>query len=172
VLNFGSDRIAVFTNTPPPGGNARTIGYWKNWSSCAQSNGKQFDKATAPGGVGIGKTLDGNLPQTIGNLVVNTCPIGVAILNKSDIVTGTKMASDPAYNLAAQFLAAKLNYSAGAQQCSAATTAMNQAQTLLVAINFTGTGSYKNSMSASQQQLANSLAAILDSYNNNTLACP
>jgi hypothetical protein len=172
VLNYGSDRIAVFTNTPPPGGDARTIGYWKNWSSCAQSNGKQFDKATAPGGVGIGKTLDGNLPQLIGNLNVNTCPIAVSILNKSDIVTGAKMASDPAYNLAAQLLAAKLNYTAGAKQCPAATTAIAQAQALLVAINFTGTGSYKNAMSASQQQLANSLAAILDSYNNNTLACP
>src|SRR6185369_6253045 len=24
-----------------PGGLARTIGFWKNWSSCASSNGKQ-----------------------------------------------------------------------------------------------------------------------------------
>jgi hypothetical protein len=29
----------------PPSGDARTIGYWKNWSSCAQSNGKQYTKA-------------------------------------------------------------------------------------------------------------------------------
>ena len=172
TLAYGGDRIVVFTNNPPPGGDARTIGYWKNWSSCAQSNGKQFTKATAPGGVGIGKTLDGNLPQLIGNLNVNTCPIAVAILDKSDVVTGVKRASDPLYGLAAQFLAAKLNYSAGAQQCPAATTAMGQAQTLLVKYNFTGTGAYKASMTAADQTLANSLAAILDSYNNNTLACP
>ena len=28
-------------NTPPPGGRALTIGFWKNWASCAKSNGGQ-----------------------------------------------------------------------------------------------------------------------------------
>jgi prealbumin domain-containing protein len=171
VLAYGSDRIVVFTNTPPPGGDARTIGYWKNWSSCANSNGKQYQKALAPGGVGFGKTLDGNLPQLVGNLNVNTCPIAVSILSKQDVVTGKNMASDPLYGLAAQYLAALLNYSSGAQQCSNVTTAMGQAQALLVKYNFTGTGAYKKSMTASDQSLANSLAATLDSYNNNTLVC-
>jgi hypothetical protein len=75
----------------------------------------------------------------------------------------------PAYNLAAQLLAAKLNVTAGAGTCAAATTAIADAQALLDLINFTGTGSYKNKMTAAQQAQANALAATLDSYNNNTL---
>ena len=80
------------------------------------------------------------------------------------------MASDPAYNLAAQFLAAKLNLQAGAGTCGAVTTAIASAQHCWNAINFNGTSSFKN-MTAVQQSTANSLAATLDSYNNNTL-CP
>jgi plastocyanin len=155
-------------NTPPPGGDARTIGYWKNWASCSKSNGKQYAKATAPGGVGIGFTLDGNLPQLIGDLNVTTCALGVSILDKRDVVTGTKQASDAAYALAAQLLAAKLNISAGAGTCAAANTAIAAGQALLDAINFTGTGTYLKSASANRT-LALSIAATLDSYNNNTL---
>jgi len=68
VLAYGDDRTLVVTNNPPPtpGGNARTIGYWKNWSSCAQSSGKQYDKAKQRGD--WSKTLDGNLPEQIGDL--------------------------------------------------------------------------------------------------------
>ena len=179
TLAYGGDRIVVFTNNPPPGGDARTIGYWKNWSSC--TGGKQYEQATRRGI--LDKTLDWFLPGgggypsnpavfPIGDITSLNCTQAVLLLDKSDIVTGKKMASDPAYNLAAQFFAAKLNYAAGAQQCPAATTAIAQAQTLLDAINFTGTGSYKNSMTAQQQTTANTLAGILDSYNNNTLACP
>jgi hypothetical protein len=86
--------------------------------------------------------------------------------------TGKKQASDPAYNLFAQYFAAKLNYAAGAQQCPLATTAIADAQALLDAINFTGTGTYKNTMTDAQKTQANTLAGILDSYNNNTLVCP
>ena len=42
------------------------------------------------------------------------CLKAVSLLNKSTIDTGKKMASDPAFNLAAQLLAAKLNVVAGA----------------------------------------------------------
>ena len=45
------------------------------------------------------------------------------------------MASDPAYGLAAQLLAAKLNVVAGAGTCSGATAAMASGQTLLSAIS-------------------------------------
>ena len=157
---------------PPPGGDARTIGYWKNWSSC--TGGKQYVKAAERGE--LNKTLDYYLPggsalYPIGDIAgpIN-CTQAVRLLGKSDMNTGKKAASDPAYNLAAQFIAAKLNYAAGAEQCTAATNAIAAAQTLLDAINFTGTGSYKN-MSSANATLANSLAATLDSYNNNTL-CP
>ena len=159
---------------PPPGGDARTIGYWKNWSSC--TGGKQYIKAGERNE--LDKTLDFYLPVASGIYPMGdiqgplTCEQAVRLLGKSDMTTGKKLASDPAYNLFAQFFAAKLNYAAGAQQCPAATTAIAQAQALLDAINFTGTGTYKNSMTAQQQTQANTLAGILDSYNNNTLACP
>jgi hypothetical protein len=100
-----------------------------------------------------------------------TCDQAVNLLGKSDMNTGKKLASDPAYNLVAQFMATKLNYAAGAKQCAAATTAKNNAQTLLDAIGFIGTGTYRSSMTAQQISDANSYASTLDQYNNNLL-CP
>lgn len=176
TLAFGESKTVVWTNTapPPPGGDARTIGYWKNWSSC--TGGRQYLKAQAAGD--LDKTLDFYLPAgsaiyPIGDITGTpalSCEQAVSLLNKMPMNGGRKAASDPAYNLAAQFLAARLNYAAGATQCAAASTAIASAQTLLDAINFTGTGSYKN-MSSANATLANQLAATLDSYNNNTL-CP
>ena len=101
-----------------------------------------------------------------------TCTQAVRLLGKSDMNTGKKLASDPAYNLFAQFFAAKLNYAAGAKQCPAATQAIADAQALLDAINFIGTGTYASTMTSAQKTQANTLAGILDSYNNNTLVCP
>ena len=77
------------------------------------------------------------------------------------------MASDPAFGLAAQLLAAKLNIVAGAGSCPAAVTAINDAQALLAAINFNGITHDK--LSAAQATQANSLATTLDRYNNNLL---
>jgi hypothetical protein len=151
-------------NRPPPGGDARTIGYWKNWNSCSKSNGNQTDRLGAALAAAGGSIL-------IGDLVVDTCLEAVAILNKSTVNNGKKMASDPAYNMAAQLLAARLNIAAGAGSCDDADDAMADGQALLDLINFTGTGAYKNSMTAQQQADANEIAGILDDYNNNTL-CP
>jgi hypothetical protein len=162
----GELKIFSIDNTPPPGGLARTIGFWKNWSSCSNSNGKQtavLDQtlaAAAGGGI------------LIGDVFVNTCQEAVALLNKSAINTGKKMASDPAYNLAAQLLAAQLNIVAGAGSCPAANTAIAAAQSLLDAIGFVGTGDYRKNMTPTQISDANSYAATLDSYNNNTLCGP
>jgi len=72
------------------------------------------------------------------------------ILNKSDIKSGKKMSSDPAYNLAAQYLAAALNYHVGALRCLASDRAVNSSQALLETINFLGTGTYANKMTATQ----------------------
>ena len=167
-------------NTPPPGGDARTIGYWKNWSSC--TGGKQYLKATAPGGVGILFTLDGYLPSSpavfpLGDITSMNCTQAVRILDKRDIVTGTKMAGDAAYGLAAQLLAAKLNVAAGAGTCQAALDAIANGQALLAddPINFLGTGSYLGKVSgATLTTIKNNAllyASQLDAYNNNTL-CP
>jgi hypothetical protein len=54
-------------NTPPPGGDARTIGFWKNWTSCDGKGNQdpvldQTLAAAGPGGITIGKlTLDGSV---------------------------------------------------------------------------------------------------------------
>jgi hypothetical protein len=164
---------------PPPGGDQRTIGYWKNWSSC--TGGNQYTKAAARNE--LNRTLDFYLPAgsplyPIGDItgVVGsatpplTCQQAVYLLGKSDMKTGKKAANDPAYNLAAQFIAAKLNVAAGAGTCPAAAAAIAAAQTLLDNIGFVGYGSYKN-MSAANAALANSLATTLDQYNNGKL-CP
>jgi hypothetical protein len=158
----GETRTFNIDNTPPPGGDARTIGFWKNWASCSGSNGKQkpvLDQTLTAAGGSI----------LIGDLAVNTCQIAVAILNKSDIKTGKKMASDPGFNLAAQLLAARLNIVAGAGSCTDANTAIANGQALLDLVNFTGTG--KTTMTAQQAADANTIAGILDAYNNNQL-CP
>lgn len=117
-------------NTPPPGGQARTIGFWKNWSSCAASNGNQrfvLDETLAASG-GI----------ALGTIVVRDCLSAVRLLGKQDIRTAAKMASDAAY-LAAQLLAVRLSVAPKAGACAAATSAMTSGQALLTAVGFTGT---------------------------------
>ena len=101
--------------------------------------------------------------------VASDCKAAVRLLSKQTIKDGKKMASDPAFNLAAQLLAAELNVQAGAGVCPAAVTAINQAQALLAAINFNGNTHI--TLTAAQASLANSLAQMLDQYNNNLL-CP
>ncbi len=178
TLGYGDVTTVAWTNTPPPGGDARTIGYWKNWSSC--TGGNQYTKALERGM--LDKTLDGNLPQTIAtgfdalssnDFTVSSCEVGVSILGKSDINTGKKQASDACYNLAAQLLAAQLNYSAGAGQCAQVTQAITDAQKLLDQYHFDGSGACltnKDKAHASDYSAANTLASLLDSYNNNTLS--
>jgi hypothetical protein len=171
----GETKTFTVDNTPPPGGRALTIGFWKNWASCANAKGKQkpvLDQtlySAEPAGIQIGILVLHGGPTA--NQAVD-CAKAVSILNKSDIKSGKKMASDPAYNLAAQLLAAKLNVQAGAGACPAASNAISQAQTLLAKYHFNGTGSYTsgaNKMTAADAALANSLASTLDKYNNNLL---
>jgi hypothetical protein len=164
-FTVGAGEIKTFQvdNIRPPGGLTRTIGFWKNWTSCASSNGNQapvLDQTLAAAGGHI----------LIGLLDVDTCVEAVRILNKSTVGTGKKMSSDPAFGLAAQLLAAKLNVAAGAGVCPLAITAINDAQALLAAIAFNG--NTHGAMSAAQIALANSLASTLDRYNNdNTALC-
>jgi hypothetical protein len=166
----GETKAFAVDNTPPPGGRALTIGFWKNWSSCTGGRQKPvLDQTLATFPIATGQTTHGLF---IGKLYVDTCAEAVAILNKSDVVTGKKMASDPAYNLAAQLLATELNFQAGAGKCPAAVTAEQQGQALLSKYNFNGTGSYTagaNKMSPADATLANQLAQKLDAYNNDRL---
>jgi uncharacterized repeat protein (TIGR01451 family) len=172
-----------------PGGEPRTPGYWKNWSSC--TGGGQYQNAINRGGGPAGFwTLDellNNPGFTIGSMVVNgvwnddqfkfqnaprnnDCVEAVRILDKSDAKDGKKKASDAAYELATALLAAKLNFAAGAETCQAAQNAANAGQTLLASISFTGTGSYlpstvKGTLATKRAQ-ALALAKTLDQYNN------
>jgi hypothetical protein len=168
TIDPGEDEVFTVDNTPPPGGDARTIGFWRNWSSCTGGNqDPTLDETLASAG-GI----------LIGDLLVDTCAEAVAILSKSDL-NGVKRASDPAFNLAAQLLAAFLNQEAGAGVCPAAATAMASGQTLLANADFDGVRTFGGSStkgkkgSASTGTIngaqANSLASTLDAYNNNEL---
>jgi hypothetical protein len=163
TVDPGVTKEFAIDNKPPPGGLARTIGFWKNWASCAQSSGKQkpvLDQTLA---------LAEPIGVQIGDLVLHAgdCLKAVRILDKSTIDSGKKMSSDPAFNLAGQLLAAKLNVVAGAGTCPAAVTAINSAQALLDAINFNGIT--HATMTTAQKNQANNLATTLDRYNNNLL---
>ena len=158
-------------NQPPPGGLARTIGFWKNWASCASSSGNQkpvLDQTLAaaePAGITIGTlALHGSTstPNT-----ARDCLKAVRLLNKSTVDAGKKMSSDAAFNLAAQLLAADLNVKARALTCPSAISAINDAQTLLAAVHFNGITHDK--LTGAQATKANNLATTLDRYNNNLL---
>ncbi|MDH3707021.1 MAG: hypothetical protein OES57_13205, partial [Acidimicrobiia bacterium] len=153
-----------------PGGEPRTIGFWKNWNTC--TGGNQTNTAAENGGPDEGWFILDDLLNdpgyTIGILQLdgNDCEDAVNILDKRSIDDGQKRASDGAYNLASQYLAAMVNLSAGAETCQAVVDAVNAAQTLLASIGFDGTGSYLQGAAAAE---ANALAATLDAYNNGEL---
>jgi hypothetical protein len=171
-------------NTPPPGGMGLTIGFWKNWASCKSSGGGQqpiLDQTLAkaePNGVVISAgsgtypvfgatfylTLHGSVTTKD---VAPDCRKAVNLLNKTTIDGKKKMASDPAFNLAAQLTAAELNYVAGAGKKPAVTTAIQQAVLLLGKYHFDGLTHTK--ISAADATTMNALAKTLDDYNNNRL---
>ena len=178
--------VAFKVDNNHPGGDARTIGYWKNWSTC--SGGGQAEKAAANGGAAEGwwliddvlknSIMVGDVPVVIGITIgdlqmindgtISNCPWAVAIMDKRDIVTGKKQASDPLFNLASQLTAAVANKVAGAGMCAAAQSAIEEGQALLAQLDFDGTAKHK-APSKAQITRANTLASTLDKYNNNML---
>jgi hypothetical protein len=162
----------AINNIPASAHLTRTIGFWKNWSSV--TGGGQAPKldqtlaASEPAGISVGNLILHG--RTSSPNVAPDAAKAVSILNKTSIQGGKKMASDPAFNMAAQLLAAKLNVQAAAGLCPAAVTAINDAQSLLVAVGFNGLT--HGTMSTTQVNQAHSLATALDRYNNdNTLLC-
>jgi hypothetical protein len=165
----GQTQVFTIDNTPPPGGRALTIGFWKNWASCKKSGGKQapvLDQTMAkaePTGLQIdsfylhGSTATPN--------VAPDCAKAVNLLSKQNF-SGVNKASDPLFNMAAQLMAAQLNLTAGAYTCPKVASAVLQANALLTKYGFNGT-SYTGKLSAADASLANSLATRLDDYNNN-----
>ena len=172
--------LAFEINNAFVGGAPRTIGFWKNWNLC--TGGGQAATAAENGGPAAGwfilddlldpGLLVGDLRLGVGSALpsgVSDCVAAVRILDKSDIVTAESKADDPAFNLAAQLLAARLNQAAGVDACVAAVTAVAEGQSLLAGnrVNFDGTGDYLKNGSLARQ--ANDLATTLDEYNNGRL---
>ena len=183
TLAPGDDITCTITNDDIAGGEPRTIGFWSNWNTC--TGGNQDQTAAENGGPEAGWYILDDLLKSPGYVIgilelgEDDCKVAVYILNKSDIEAGKKKASDAAYNLAAQLLAAELNLSAGAKTCQAVVDAVNEAQTLLAGIEFDGTGNYldpksvkKSKLLQERAQRANELAFILDTYNNGNLCTP
>jgi uncharacterized repeat protein (TIGR01451 family) len=164
-------------NNQFPGGEPRTPGYWKNWSSC--TGGGQYAKATGANDPNNEFwALDELLNDPgfrIGDLYLDTahfptqdalCKAAVSILDHRDIVSGKKVASDAAYDLARNLLAYRLNQAAGACQSTAADQAALLGQALLDAKNFTGTGKYLTSSKTADYKNALMYSKTLDAYNN------
>jgi len=151
-----------------PGGDSRTIGYWKNWNRC--TGGSQSTTAQKNGGAAAGFFLvEDLLPQTVGDFTITTCEQAVKLLSKRD-QAGRNKASDAAYELGAQLLAARFNLAAGAETCAAVQQAVVEGQTLLDGISFSGSGDHLGSKSKDPKRAqALSVAANLDRYNNGTL---
>ena len=176
TVGAGETKTFTIDNLPPPNTNGRalTIGYWKTHASCTTSSTNKepaLDGALLRSG-GILK------PSSIVSLVNSAnfglygqtatrtvdCPHAVSLLDKRNFA-GSKMASDPLFNMVAQLVAAELNLASGSYTCVPVAGAINQAETLLNTYLFTGAG-YKKPLSASDAALANSLATRLDNYNN------
>jgi hypothetical protein len=179
TLSAGEAESFDVDNTPPPGGIARTIGYWRNWSGEC-TNGNQEDV--------LGETLGG---ITLGMLTWPTIPTpetdpstcdAVNILSKRNL-DGEVRAFDPAYALASQYLAYLLNIAHGADPCPAILgTAPGDAQSLLSGVAFDGTDETAENSGKGRKKEAIyvlnkdkgewiALASLFDQYNNNQLAC-
>jgi hypothetical protein len=201
TVTSGQTRIFTVDNTPPPGGRALTIGFWKNWASCAGSKGGQ--KPTLDLALGIASANTTNPP---GGLVVSAqnagsgwpnyapafylvlkgdptstqdnikpapgCAAAVNLLDKRT-TGGVKQASDPLFNMTAQLIAAELNRYMGAAVSGTTITNINRAVLLDGKYSFNG-ATYTPKLTAADTTLANCLATQLDNYNNGRTvsACP
>jgi hypothetical protein len=190
VAQAGQTTTFNVDNTPPPGGRALTIGFWKNWASCSGSNGKQkpvLDQTLAaatglttnpPGGlVYSAQTAGGGWPNfgaayygvlrgstSIPNSAPD-CSKAVNLLNKSTATGGKKMSSDPIFNMTAQLVGAQLNYFAGAGKNGTATLNIQNAVLLNGKYQFNG-NTYGPKLTPADTTKANCLATQLDNYNN------
>jgi hypothetical protein len=167
-----------------PGGQAKTIGFWKNWSSCAETKSTKGQKAVLDQTLALAETngivvsaQSGTYPAFAASFylilhgttatpnVAVDCTKAVRLLNKSTIDTNKKMASDPAFNLAAQLVAAELNFTAGAGKNAVVITAVNDSVKLLGKYKFDG--KTHTTISKADVTTMNNLAKKLDDYNNN-----
>jgi hypothetical protein len=191
TFSLGAGEQKTFNvNNNRPGGETRTIGYWKNWNTCSHTTdlgglSPFILRSEKTGNHLADEFFDDVVP--FGIITVMDCPTAVHILSKQD-TSGKNQGSDAAYALAAQLLAAKLNIAAGAGSCTAANNAIADGQKLLGstggtlsdgfvvsasdAAKFDDTGNYWKGGSktvAAIRAEALKVAGILDQYNNGTL---
>jgi hypothetical protein len=191
----GQTRTFTVDNTPPPGGRALTIGFWKNWASCSNSNGKgqkpMLDLALGiasatttnpPGGLVVSAqnpgalwpnyaavwylVAKGNPASTPNNIKpAPDCSLAVNLLDKSTIDGKKKQSSDPLFNMTAQLVAAQLNRFMGAGING--TTIMNIDRAVLLNGKYKFNGlTYTPKLTTADANTANCLATQLDNYNN------
>jgi hypothetical protein len=156
------------------GGEPRSTGYWLIWNSC--SDGNQSETARANGGREAGWIIMDDLLDDpgvlIGMLGVQTCDQGMKLLQSMNL-QGVEMKTDPAYVLASQLMAALLNMAAGSEYCPASDSTVNEAQKLLLGLNFNGTGLYLGPPSANTNvERAQELSEQLAKYNTGSLCIP
>ncbi len=194
----GQTRTFTVNNTPPPGGRALTIGFWKNWASCSNSNGKgQKPMLDLALGIATANTPDppdglvasaqnpgalwpnyaatwylvlkGNPASNANNILpAPDCLKAVNLLNKSTTDGKKKMSSDPLFNMTAQLMAAQLNRFMGAGING--TTIMNIDRAVLLNGKYKFNGlTYTPKLTSADTNTANCLATQLDNYNNGNL---
>jgi hypothetical protein len=121
------------------GGGPRPPAYWAEWNTCAPDS--RADEAAANGGRGAGWILVDDLLADpgvqLGDHLLGTCDEAVALLQGR--TAGGGETSDPAYQLAAQLLAAELNLIAGAENCPIAEEVVFGAHLILSTSGFDGT---------------------------------
>ena len=156
-LAAGEAAVITVDNTYPLG-SARTIGYWRNWATCAKAS---IEKAAKTGN----KLLDDQLPAVVATgtyaYTVTDCATGVSIVS-------TPSAKYAEHQLGAQLLAAVLNVHAGAAHSATTDDKIAHAQALLGSVNWMGSPTTtlvgKNN---SQRNDFLQTASYLNGYNNN-----
>jgi hypothetical protein len=160
-----AETLHFILDNSAPGGEPRTPGYWKNWNTC--TGGNQANTAFKNGGVAENWfLLDDLIPTTIGELSIDTCEEGVLILDHRDL-NDKKKASDGAYDLARNLLAAKLNTAAGA--CPMDGDWIAEGDALLIEIGFDGVGNPGLRPKDDLYGDALFISKKLDAYNNGDL---
>ena len=172
TLAAGDNLSLSFDNSPPPGGIALTIGYWKTHASCVTKGNKAaaLDVALAKAPVALGQSKPGFY---VGELYVDTCQEAVSLLSKQYIDSTKQQSSDPTINFASQYVAYQLNLLATAADNPQAANAAAEGQAVLVAVHFDGAANdgdpVHDTLTATQAATLNKDAGILDKFNNDTL---
>jgi hypothetical protein len=113
TVSPGETKTFNVDNSPPPGGRALTIGYWKNHASCTSSstnkllNKQTLDSVLYNSGSAVGILKSSKIVSLVnggfglyGQNVTTTadCAHAVSLLDKRNF-SGAKMASDPLFNM-------------------------------------------------------------------------